>query len=176
MGIQYTANTSQRVTITENAGTTYAGQVIKPENVQGYLAKMKYQAPITLRSQSGLFYAVTQSVYDAYEQSLTGTALESMYRNLVDGVRTLTYGGIPLIPMPIWDEMIRAYEDNGTKYHNPNRAVLTTKEVLGIGVDDPESFGEVDIWYDKDERKVKMEGMGISDAELTNPLMFTIAI
>jgi hypothetical protein len=43
-------------------------------------------------------------------------------------------------------------------------------------VDDESSFGNIDIWYDKDSRKVKMEGMGVADAKLINPALFEIAI
>jgi hypothetical protein len=176
IALQYTAQSSQRVTIAENAGATEAAQKMVPANVQGYLSKLKYGAPVTLRSQSGLMYICTQSVYDAYEQSLSGIALESMYRNLVDGQKTLAYSGIPLVPIPIWDELIAAYFKVGDKLVNPNRVLLTTKEVLGVGVDDESSFGNIDIWYDKDTRKVKMEGMGILDAKLTNPAMLMVGI
>jgi hypothetical protein len=43
-------------------------------------------------------------------------------------------------------------------------------------VDDESSFGNIDIWYDKDSRKVKMEGMGVADAKLINPALFIIPI
>jgi hypothetical protein len=176
IALQYAANASQRVTISENAAATYAAQKLLPANVQGYLGKLKYGAPATLRGQAGLAYICTQSVYDAYEQSLAGTALESMYRNLTEGQKTLTYSGIPIVPMPVWDEMIAAYFNVGSKLINPHRVLLTTKEVLGIGVDDESSFGNIEIWYDKDSRKVKMEGMGVADAKLTNPAMLMVGI
>jgi len=174
--LQITLNTKQRVAITENTGTTYAGQVLVPANIVGYLQKLVFGAPITLRSQSDGIIPCTQTFYDAYAMSLQGFNLESMYANLVNGQRTLTYNGIPLLAMPIWDEMINAYENTGVKLNNPHRAVYTTKRVLGIGVDDESSFGNVDIWYDKDSRKVKMEGMGVADAKLTNPALFQVAI
>ena len=173
---QAAANTKQRVTITENTGTTYAAQVLNPANIQGYLQKLVFGAPIVLRSQSDGIIPCTQTFYDAYAMSLQGLNLESMYANLINGQKTLTYNGIPLLAMPIWDEMINAYENTGAKLSNPHRAVYTTKRVLGIGVDDESSFGNVDIWYDKDSRKVKMEGMGIADAKLTNPALFEVAI
>jgi hypothetical protein len=176
ISLQYADNAKQRVAISENTGATYAAQKLLPANVQGYLQKMKYGAPVTLRAQSGLMYICTQSVYDAYEQSLAGTALESMYRNLVEGQKTLTYSGIPLVPMPIWDEMIASYFNVGAKLVNPHRVLLTTKEVLGIGVDDEASFGNIDVWFDKDSRKVKVESMGVADAKLTNPEMFIVGI
>jgi hypothetical protein len=176
IALQYAAAPKQRVAIAENAGASYAAQKLLPANVQGYLQRLKYGAPVTLRSVSGLMYICTQSVYDAYEQSLSGTALESMYRNLVDGQKTLTYGGIPLTPIPVWDEIILASFNTGAKLVNPHRVVLTSKAALGIGVDAESSFGDVDVWYDKDSRKVKIEAMGAADAKLTNPEMFMVGI
>lgn len=171
-----TPNNTQRVVIAENAGTTYATQKLNPANVQDYLSDMVFNANMVLRSQSKGFILCTQSFYDAYSKSLKGTSLESMYTNLTEGLKTLTYDGKPLVAVPVWDEMIKTYENTGTKLNNPHRAVYVVKEVLGVGVGKADSFGQIDIWYDKDSRKVKMEGMGIADAKLTNPDLFQIAI
>lgn len=174
---QYTVNGTQRITIAENAGATYAAQKLTPANVRDkYLPDLIYGADMILRAQSDGNILCTQSFYDAYKISLTGLGLESLYVNLINGQQTLSYDGKPLIPIPTWDKMILAYENNGTKLNNPHRAVYTVKGVLGIGCDDPSSFGEIDIWYDKDSRKVKMEGMGIADAKLTNPKLLQVAI
>jgi hypothetical protein len=173
---QTAANTKQRIAIAENTGTTYATQTLDPSNAQEYLKKLVFEAPITLRQQSGAIIPCTQSFYDAYAKSLQGVTLESMYANLIDGVKTLTCNGIPLIPVPVWDEMINAFENTGTKLNNPHRAIYTTKEILGIGVDGESSFADVDIWYNKDARTVKMEGMGVADAKLINPALFEVAI
>jgi hypothetical protein len=176
IALQYTANAKQRVAIRENAGGNYAAQNLSPQNVQGYLQALKFGAPVTLNRQSGLMYICTQSVYNAYEQSLLGTSLESMYRNMIDGQKTLTYCGIPLVPIPTWDAIINNSFNTGAKLVNPHRVVLTTKDVLGIGVDSESSFTDLDVWFDKDSRRVKIEAMGVADAKLTNPDMFMVGI
>lgn len=174
---QITVNSTQHVTIAENAGTTYAGQTLTPNTVRDtYLPDLVFNANLTLRSQRGGFILCTQSFYDAYKKSLKGTNIEAMYVNLTEGQQTLAYDGIPVIPVPTWDKIISAYENTGTKLNNPHRAVYTTKEVLGIGCDNPNSFEKFDVWYDKDSRKVKIEAMGIGDAKLTNPNLFQLAI
>jgi hypothetical protein len=174
---QYTVNSAQRVVITENAGATYAAQALNPDKVRDeYLPGLIYGANMLLRGQSGGFVACTQSFYDGYSKSLKGIQLESMLVNLTDGIRTLQYDGKPLIAIPVWDEMIKEYENTGTKLNNPHRAVYTTKEVLGIGVNNANEFENLEIWYDRDSRKVKVEGMGMSDAKLTNPALFQVAI
>ena len=174
MSAQIVTKAKQGVTITENQGESYAAQALQVNNVQGYLSAAYYQADVRLRGKGS--FLVTQSVYDAYEQSLAGKDLESMYKNLVDGQKTLTFHGIVLIPMPIWDEIIAAYFNNGTKLENPHRIVYTDKSILGFGMDSEKSFGETDVWYNKDERKVKIEMKGKADAKLVNPELFTLAI
>ena len=173
---QYTINPAQRVTIAENAGLTEALQALDEDNVQGYLKSLYYNAPKLLRANQGAFILCTQSFYDAYEQSLDGTNIESMYRNITDKLRSLTYKSVPLVPLPVWDSIIEECFDNGAALLNPHRAVFTTKEVLAVGVDSASSFGDMDVWYDKDSRKVKIELQGKADAKLANPSMFMIAI
>ena len=173
---QITVNSDQRVAVTENAGATYAAQELTPDSAAKYLQKLKYSAPMTLRSKENAFIVLTQSFYDAWEMSLQGKTLESMYTNLVDGRKVLKAYGVPLIPMPIWDEMIGQYENTGTKLNNPHRALYVQKENLAVGVDGERSFEDVKVWYNNDTREVKTELMGKADAKLLNPSQFQLAI
>ncbi len=179
MEVQVTENSKRLVEIAENAGATYEEQELEPDAAQGYLKKVIYNADLRLRRNQNTIILCTQTVYDAYEQSLElqdGKVLESMYVNLVDGMTGLKIKGRVLVAMPIWDKIIEAYYNNGIRLINPHRVVYTTKEVLAVGVDSESSFGDMDIWYNKDERKVKMESMGKADAKLLNPQLFQIAI
>ncbi len=175
---QVGTNASQKaVTITENAGATYAEQTLNPANVKDYLSRVVFAAPLQLRKQADRFILVTQSVYDAYTQSLMDACcLESSRVAMLNGVPALSYNGIPVIAMPKWDEMIMEYEDTGVKLNNPHRVLFTAKSVLGVGVDSPTSFEQLRVWYDPNSRKVKVEGMGRADAKLTNPEYFTLGI
>nr|DAS26548.1 MAG TPA: major capsid protein [Caudoviricetes sp.] len=163
-------------TITENAGASYEAQTLNPENVIGYLQKVVMGAPLLLRRQRDKELLVTQSVYDAYQIALEGLGLSETYRNLVDGQATLSYNGIPLHPLPVWDEMIAEYENTGVKLHDPHRILFTTKGTLAVGVDSENSYQDFNTWYDRDSRKVKMEGFGRIDAKLANPAMFSLGI
>lgn len=175
--LQLTANSKQRVAIAENAGTTYENQELDPENAKKYLQSLKFKAPMKLRAKkTQAFIVCTQSVYDAWDMYLQGKDLESTYTNLVNGQETLTFNGIPLIPMPIWDEIIESYYDNGTTYHEPHRAIYVTKEILAVGVDGTDSFDTMRTWYEKKERVVYTELMGKADAKLLNPDMFQYAV
>ena len=173
--LQTTANSAQLISITENAGANYAAQRIAPANIQNYLQKLVFNAPILLRNRTNTVIACTQSFYDAYAMSLQGQALETMYANMVNGLKTLTYNGIPLIAMPIWDEIIQSYENTGVKLNYPNRALYMHKDFFAVGMDGTRSFDNIETWYNKDSRKVKTEVMGKTDALILNPALFAAA-
>lgn len=173
---QVTANPSQRVVVTENAGASYTAQDLTPAKAAEYLGKLKYAAPITMRNKENTFVLCTQSFYDAWEIFNTGKELESLYGKLVDGTPTMKAYGMTLVPIPVWDEMISQFEDNGTKLNNPHRALYISKNNIAVGVDGTDSFDNMNIWYEKKERKVYTELMGKADAKIMNPTQFSLAI
>lgn len=177
---QVTANPAQHIAIAANSESTKALQdsQLDPAAVKAMLYSMTRKAPIVLRQQTDKVIYVTQSIYDAYKESLSDVAvaaLESREENFINGMPALRVNGWDVVAMPMWDEMIRAYEDNGTTYNLPHRALATAKKVLGVGFDKVGDFDALDIWYDKDTRKVKIEGMGNGDAKLLDPTLFVVA-
>ena len=174
---QLTANTKQRVTITENTGASYEAQQVTPANAKNYFQQLYYKAPLILRQQRDGFILTTQSLYDAYMMSFQDTCcLESARVALLNGMEAISISGVPIIPIPEWDTIIQKYEDTGKKWNNPNRAIYTTKAVLAAGIDNANAFDNFSVWYDRDTRLVKIEGMGQSDAVLANPDMLQVAI
>lgn len=173
------ATTSAKQHIAVDVPDTYAGaDSLDPSDAKELLNKVYYAAPMALRQQSDRAIFVTQNLYDAYEQSLSDSAqvqLESVQSAFVEGLSVLKIHGVEVIPMPEWDEHIRTYEDNGTGYNKPYRALYTCKAVLGVGFDDESVFTNLEVWYDRDSRKVKIEGMGNGDAKLLHPELFVAA-
>ena len=177
MDVQIGVNPKQHVPIAENAGATYDDQIVSAVNAVTYLRKSFRAASIQLRNMRNKFFLSTQGIYDAYVESLQNACcLETTYQNLINGMTTVSFNGIPLIAMTIWDEIIMSYFDNGTKYINPNRLVFTAPEVLAVGVDDPNAFDSVKSWHNPDTREVKIEAMGKADTKLANPEMFVYAV
>ena len=175
---QIGVNPAQRgATITENTGTTFVGQKLDPSNVVNYLAGVVFSAPILLRNMSDTFILVTRTVYDAYTQYLMSAhSLESARTMLLDGREALSYNGIPVVPMDIWDKIIRSDENTGAKLNNPHRILYTSRSILGVGVDAVDSFQKLKIWYENKDRNVYTEAMGRADAKLTNPEYFSLGI
>ena len=182
----YVAEDNKRgYVISANAKTSKEAQMsnMTPDAAYGILSGMWYKAPIKLRNlkadtnqDNRPKFLVTQTIADAYEQYLTGKGIAPTYVNLVEGVQVLAFLGIPVVPMPIWDEMIQSFNDLGSTYFKPHRAVLTNKPVLAVGSPTQgQLFGELKIWYNVDEEKTKMRMKDKIDAEIANPDLFIYA-
>ncbi len=158
------------VAISANAAVTKAAQLSGMTDSAAYslLSDMYYAAPVEMRGSGKMIFIVTQTIADAYQQYLIGKGIESTYKNLVEGIPSLTFLGVPVIPMPIWDKNIQAYNDLGATYYKPHRAVLIEKENLAVGTPSDEAYGEFDIWYDKTSRKNYILLKDKLDAKLLN--------
>lgn len=171
-----TAEASLLVAVGANAKTTKALQMSSMDADAAYalLSSMYYAAPIEMRGSGNMRFLVTQSIADAYQQYLTGKGIESTYKNLVDGVRALSFLGVDVVPMPIWDKMIRSYNDLGATYYKPHRALLVEKANLAIGTPSEEAYGAFDIWFDKTSRKNYVLIKDKFDAKLLNAKRFVL--
>lgn len=176
MEVQIAANSAQRITVAENAGTNYAAQKLSKDKAYEYLNAMTYvNNPVLTGNQEAKIFC-TQTFANGYAQYLQGLGLQVMYENLVNGLKALSVNGRLIIPVPTFDKIIQAYYNTGAKWINPHRAVFVSKNNLAAGVDSRSSFGDMDIWYNKDERVVKTEMLGKADAKILNPKNFVIAI
>lgn len=102
---------------------------------------------------------VTGSIYDNYFNSLAanGAVTEQAFTNLVKGVASLTFKGIPVIPVRIWDTML-ADTDNPLNATTRHLVLYTTKDNHIIGVENSGDLNKVEGWYERLERKYYFEG------------------
>lgn len=172
-----TVDSSLLSTISANSQSTKAAQLSAMDGDAAYalLNDMYFKAPIELRTSGNMQFLVTQSIADAYLQYLMGKGIESTYRNLVDGLSSLSFLGVEVIAMPIWDKMIHSYNDLGATYYKPHRAVLIEKANLAVGTPSEEAYEGVDVWYDKKSRKNFIEAKDKLDAKLLNPARLVYA-
>lgn len=103
------------------------------------------------------FY-VTGSVYDNYFNSLaaTGSVTEQAFTNLVKGVSSLTFKGIPVIPVRIWDTMLED-SDNPLNATTRHLILYTTKDNHIVGVENTGDLNKVEGWFDRKDRKYYFE-------------------
>lgn len=165
-----TNNPDLAVAISANTQATKALQLSSLTDADAYsiLSDMYYKAPITLRGSGKMKFLVTQTIADAYQKYLVGKGIESTYKNLVDGVPQLTFLGVPVIAMPLWDEMIQTYFDNGTTYDRPHRAVLCEQDNLAVGTPSEARFDDVLVHYDPVSKNTYIRVEDKIDAKLLN--------
>lgn len=103
-----------------------------------------------LRSNMGLArYIVTGSIMDAYITDLESDGTEAAHIKMIDGVRNVTYRGIPVIERRDWDVHINADFSNV----RPHRAMLTLPENLIVGTDAANDITNAEMWYNHDTQE-----------------------
>jgi len=104
------------------------------------------------------FY-VTGSVYDNYLTSLqgTGAVTEQAFTNIQKGLSSLTFNGVDVIPVRIWDTELAdtANPLNSTTAHI---IVHTIKENHILGIDANSDLSKIEGWYERKDRKYYFEG------------------
>ena len=151
----------QRVTISANTETSYAAQIsaIRTAGVAtGIFDELIYNAPMTLRQSSDKILLVTQTLADALAIDIkrtTGSNLQ--WESLFDGLVSATiYNGQKILALPLWDEMIQVFENNGTSWNKPHRAVFASKSTLKGGINSSNLLAELKIWFSDDDQDNKM--------------------
>ena len=167
--------------IAANAQATYALQNSAFTNGIDVLDAMIYSAPLKLRNAAGelvlpanvkptddgvtskmvpgAFILCTQSVADAYEKQLTGTGTiytQIQWETGMFGMKKFQRKGVDIYPIPLWDAYIQDYENNGTKWNNPHRAVFTTIGNLNVAAPNDTLISDLKVWFSNDDQDTKM--------------------
>jgi len=123
------------------------------------LQAMYDSASNLLKAQPGKYFAVTGSIYDSYVKSLqgVGNVTEAAFTNLQNGMKVVTFNGIPVIPVRVWDEELA---DSTNPLYSTTRhfGMLTIKENHIIGVENGPDLNKIEGWYDRETRRYKFEG------------------
>lgn len=100
-------------------------------------------------------YVVSGSVMDAYITDLEADGTEAAHIKLIDGVRSISFRGIPVIERRDWDVHIAA-DFSGVR---PHRAMLVLPENLVVGTDAENDVINAEMWYDQNtqENKFRVE-------------------
>lgn len=150
---------TKRITISQNSGTTFAGQAFSTTDttnqvVTNMFENMIYGADMRLRGAKDKVIIATQSVVDQYarERKSVG-AIDLAYERVENGIDSFKIDGIEVIPFQFLDRHIKSYENNGTKWNQPHRALFTTKSNLQIGTEQTNNLKELDPFYDKKSKE-----------------------
>lgn len=171
-----TEGTNRSIDIAANTAATEAAQI---DNLTGDMAidtlkRMWRHASTVLRTCPDLIGMCTSSFADGYALWFQDKAQESQIRRTVDGVDFMRYNGVDIVVLPVWDELIRAYENNRTKLNNPHRVMFLPKSILGVGFPGASPLTGINMFYTPATRFTHVESMGAIDALLLNPEMLVL--
>ncbi len=97
---------------------------------------------------------MTRSLADALTYDIKQTYHDIMpWKKLFDGFDVATYNGVKIARVGIWDRMINAYEKGETTVNLPHRAVFCNPKHLMVGTDADALISDLDIFFDKKERR-----------------------
>jgi hypothetical protein len=118
----------------------------------GYLRNLYNEADNILKQipENQKHFLVTGSIYDnllaSYESKNGGTA-DIQFTMLTNGVKSLQFRGIDVVPLRSWD----TYIENDFSNSNPHRIVYTTKDNWVLGVEKESDFTKAKFWYSDDD-------------------------
>jgi hypothetical protein len=178
LGVIYAGTPARKTAITGNSQATYALQqsVATPALILADINNLIDQAPATLSAQPDQVLIVTRSVFQRAYRALQAAGLAYKIELQTNGFNLMEWDGIPMYSVPLFDEWIRAYEDNGTKWNNPHRIVYTTKSNLVIGMEGTSLFDQLNSFYDPKSRINRIEASDAFDAKVLNDDLLQVGI
>ncbi len=168
LAVIYAADSNRKTTISANAQATKALQKSAFANVDAYTAlnSVVDDAPLVLKNQPDKLLLVTDSVLRRAKRYMQSVNIAFDIDNTINGLSLAKWDGVDLVSMPWWDEVIMAYEDNGTKYNSPHRIVYTTKSNLKIGLEGQGMFDQIQTWYNKTTKYNYIDVIDSMDAKI----------
>jgi len=144
------------------AGSALGTGTISASNATAALEAVYINSNDLLKEQmdKAVFW-VTGSVYDAYVNQLVGTGnvSQAQYEALINGIKGngtwnggITYKGIPLNPVRLWDSSLA--DSNNPLYGTTKHLVLLTiKQNHMLGVESSADLNKIESWYEMKDSK-----------------------
>jgi len=129
-----------------------------------------------LASQPDRVLLVTYSVGQRVLRNLQTLGVPYKVDLMTNGMQTTTWDGIPMYIIPAWDSMIAAYQNNGTTWNYPHRAIYTTKSNLNIGTAATGLFDRLNSFYDPRSRINRIEAVDAFDAKIIDDRLIQVGL
>ena len=174
------------VSIAKNGEASYTAQdALATDYTKGLIKDMIKKADARLKSAPNKVLLATDSLIE----NLLASFEEVSWKNAMDVKADLarltatygrtayiaTYRGVDIYRVVNWDETIRTYFDNGTKWNLPHRALLTTPDNIPIGTPSTEMLGSLDSFYDRKDKKNYVDAEIMVDIQLLEDYMAVAA-
>lgn len=153
----FTATATNHTAIAANSETTAAAQISalrKSGAATTLVDTILMDTDTRIVDDSDAVLLMTRSLADALTYDLKKTYHDIIpWEKLFDGFEVATYNGVKIARVGIWDRMIKAYEKGETTINLPHRAVFCNPKHLMVGADADAFISDLDIWFDKKERR-----------------------
>jgi hypothetical protein len=173
LGVIIAADATRKTTIAANTEATFALQDSAFTNALAYsslLAVIDGAKP-ALRAASDQVILCTGSVGRKAMRHLQDKGLAFTLDTALNGLQMIQVDGRTIYVIEWWDELIRAYQSNGTKYNSPHRIVYTTKSNLVVGMEANGLFENFDVYHDKVNKYTYIEAIDAMDAKILDDTM-----
>ena len=176
---QVTANSAQYTAIAANSQASYAAQksaILASGVATSLFDTILMDADSRLFADGGSVLMMTKGLADALAHDIRVTYKDNLpFERIFDGFEVAEYAGVRVARVSIWDNIIKTYENDGTKYNKPYRAVFANPENLLVGTNAESLISDLDIWFDKKERRNYIYATGKIDANLLDEALFHAA-
>lgn len=150
------AHSDQLTTIEANTKTTYKDQkaaILKEGVATGIIDAMRMNADARITGDSEAVIMLSRGLADALAYDVKRTYKQIMpWNTIFDGLDIAEYDGVKVARVNVWDSVINAYENTGTKWNKPYRAVYANINQLRVATDADGLLSNLDIFFDKKER------------------------
>ena len=173
-----TANKSAYVSLSEvNNNTTNPGQELPDGYASGLFRKMwkKQQRELKALPMNQRQFLVTDSLYQNYleeREAALGVGIEAAYVLIADGIKTLTYRGVPLQVVDEWDIRIASSFTIAGVADLPHRAILTQFGNLQLSFDalptSSATSNPLRVWNNIDTEKWNARSTYSAGAQIAN--------
>lgn len=172
-------NSAQLTAIEANTKATFAEQkkaILTKGVATGIMDNMLMDADSRITSDSGAIILMTKAFADALTIDIKKSYSTIMpWKTIFEGLDIAEYDGHTIARVSIWDSMIRAYEKAGDKLNKPYRAVFANINQLQTGTDADGLISDLDIWFNKEERRNYIYATGRIGTQILEDDMFHAA-
>ena len=174
-----TASASQKTAISANTQTTYAAQK-SAMLAAGYATTLvdnillDANSRVNANGEATLF--MNKKFADYLAHDIKVTYKDNMpWEKIFDGFYVGYYNGVRIGAIETWDYMIDTYENTGTAWNKPFRAVLANPNNLLVGVDKENPVDDLDIIFDRVNRMNHVYATGKMDTLIAQPELVHMA-
>ena len=179
--IDIPANSKYRVAIDANAEANYNDQLNLPDDFAFKLFRSMWRKAdarlkqLVAKNGIELHLHVTSKIAENWQDYREDKSLAFTLDKVEGGGLRDVFRNIKVIPRYDWDSVIEGYQDNGTKYNMPHRALLTSPSNIPIGVVSQEDLENVESFYDKVTKKNYMDFALKMDVKFLEPYLAVAA-